>query len=164
MDFNHIFGDKDKDLIQKVLNGTAVAYYHNWYSEQTLYLFKFQDKFYYYTDVGKFSDKLELSRQQNGSPLIRQIISLYLFGEYIDLEIGTCLQQGKMTEFMDRRVYYRGEDDYYYWDDKDKENRCHKLSTKDLIAYIIDCGESKLLRYQIRNIDPDELNQVEVLN
>lgn len=160
MDFNQIFSDHDSDMIQKVLNGTAVANFHNWHSGQTHYLFRFQDKFYHYTD-GKFPDELELSIYQNGTPLIKKIVGMYLTGGIIEMDIGVCLQQGKMTEFMCRRVYFRGEDDYYYWDDRDEKDTCHKTSTKDLIEYIIDCGERKILAYQIRNIDPDELEQVE---
>lgn len=161
MDFNQLFSDRERQLIQKVLNGTAVALYHNWYSEQTHYLFKFQDKFYRYNDDGKFEDDLELSEYQNGPGLIREIVGMCISDGIKEMDVGTCLQKGKMTEFMSRRVYYRGEDDYYYWDDRDEQERCHKISTKDLVSYIIDSGEKELLQYQIRNIDQDELNQVE---
>lgn len=164
LDFNQFFNDHDRQMIQKVLNGTGAAYsITNCCSKETEYLLKFQGKFYIYTNSERYQDDLYLLPYQNGNELLRDIIQMHLSNGTMEIDIGICLKEGMLTEFMDRRIFYKGEDDYYMWHDCDKEDKCKKIETKKVIEYIIRSKQGDILAYQIRPIDNEELAQVEAL-
>lgn len=158
MDFNEIFNSRDREIINLFPEGKSFVKMEIDYSEQTVYMFKFFDKYYECTTDGKIDGDIQCFGSEFDIGIKSRMLGTYLLGGGEKICFEDYLQIGKITvttDYYKHKIFYSPDRNIYIWSD----GICKKETLKKAISIIVNnywYGD-----FLIRDLNANEINEIE---
>lgn len=149
----NLFSEEEKKLLPLIEQGKAYVSRHNMYQENTTYIFKYRDVYYFFDDGGRWNPEFEVIGSELDHEWRRTMIAHALEGSINSFDMESLVDEmiknakdGKKRE----NVFYMSDDEIYLYKEWDNEwDRC-KFGDDYVMQYLYEC--------------PDEADYVDLTN
>ena len=149
----NLFSEEEKKMLPLIEQGKAYVSRHNIYQENTTYIFKYRNVYYFYDDGGRWDSDCDVIGSELDHEWRRIMIAHALEGSIISFDMESLVDEmiqnaknGKKRE----NVFYMSDDEIYLYTEWNKEWNRYKFGDETVIRYLLEC--------------PDEADYVDLTN